>query len=218
MVDGYAPVEPMDIRTWPLWNALRPHAAEVIGHGDRAGVGEPTWRLANDLGVLLYAKGLHRDAEPLLRKVLALVEGLHGAVHRSVPKGTQQPGVAAQGHEPWLLKDTNRLAEAEPLMHRALAIDEAAYGPDDPEVATDLDRLTVLLYKMRGQAEAEPLIRRSLAVREAASGPKHPDVATSLSYLAEILESTNRLAEAEPLIAIVDAAYGPVHPSGPRDS
>ena len=35
-----------------------------------------------------------------------------------------------------LLKDTNRLAEAEPLMRRALAIDEQAYGHGTPEVAT----------------------------------------------------------------------------------
>ena len=34
-----------------------------------------------------------------------------------------------------LLQATNRLAEAEPLMRRALAIDEAAYGPDHPDVA-----------------------------------------------------------------------------------
>ena len=34
-----------------------------------------------------------------------------------------------------LLQATNRLAEAEPLMRRALAIDETSYGPDHPNVA-----------------------------------------------------------------------------------
>ena len=34
-----------------------------------------------------------------------------------------------------LLQATNRLGEAEPLMRRALAIDEASYGPDHPNVA-----------------------------------------------------------------------------------
>ena len=34
-----------------------------------------------------------------------------------------------------LLQDTNRLAEAEPLMRRALAIDEKSYGADHPQVA-----------------------------------------------------------------------------------
>ena len=36
---------------------------------------------------------------------------------------------------PQLLQATNRLGEAEPLMRRALAIDEASYGPDHPNVA-----------------------------------------------------------------------------------
>jgi hypothetical protein len=34
-----------------------------------------------------------------------------------------------------LLQDTNRLGEAEPVMRRALAIDEASYGQNHPNVA-----------------------------------------------------------------------------------
>ena len=34
-----------------------------------------------------------------------------------------------------LLQATNRLEEAEPLMRRALAIDEKSYGPEHPNVA-----------------------------------------------------------------------------------
>ena len=34
-----------------------------------------------------------------------------------------------------LLKATHRLAEAEPLMRRALAIDEAGYGAEHPDVS-----------------------------------------------------------------------------------
>ena len=40
-----------------------------------------------------------------------------------------------------LLKATNRLADAEPLMRRALAIDEVRYGAVHPELATDLNNL-----------------------------------------------------------------------------
>ncbi|MFO0776824.1 MAG: tetratricopeptide repeat protein [Nitrospira sp.] len=38
-----------------------------------------------------------------------------------------------------LLQATNRLAEAEPLMKRALAIDETSYGPEHPKVAIRLN-------------------------------------------------------------------------------
>ncbi len=44
-----------------------------------------------------------------------------------------------------LLQTTNRVAEAEPLYRRALKIDEASYGPDHPNVATDLNNLALLL-------------------------------------------------------------------------
>ena len=45
-----------------------------------------------------------------------------------------------------LLRQTNRLSEAEPLFRRALAIDEMSYGPDHPTVAKDLDGLASLLH------------------------------------------------------------------------
>ena len=73
-----------------------------------------------------------------------------------------------------LLKATNRLAEAEPLMRRALAIDEQSYGPDHPDVATDLNNLAQLLQDTNRLAEAEPLMRRALAIDEQSFGPDHP--------------------------------------------
>ena len=88
---------------------------------------------------------------------------------------------------------------AEPLYRRALAIDEALYGPDHPDVATDLNNLAALLYTTNRLVDAEPLYRRALAIREASFGPDHPEVAKYLNNLAELLRATNRLAEAEPL-------------------
>ena len=44
------------------------------------------------------------------------------------------------------LYDGKRFAEAEPLDRRALAIDEASYGPDNPNVANDLWNLAELLF------------------------------------------------------------------------
>ena len=73
-----------------------------------------------------------------------------------------------------LLEDKNRLAEAEPLYRRALAIDEASYGPDHPQVARDLNNLAGLLKAKNRIDEAEPLFRRALAIFEASFGPDHP--------------------------------------------
>ena len=76
------------------------------------------------------------------------------------------------------MQATNRLGEAEPLMRRALAIDEASYGPDHPNVAIDLNNLAPLLQATNRLGEAEPLMRRALAIDEASYGPDHPNVAT----------------------------------------
>ena len=63
-----------------------------------------------------------------------------------------------------LLQATDRLSEAEPLMLRCLAIDEAAYGPDHPAVATALNNLARLLQATNRLAEAEPLMHRALEI------------------------------------------------------
>ncbi|CAN0557886.1 unnamed protein product, partial [Ectocarpus sp. 12 AP-2014] len=59
-----------------------------------------------------------------------------------------------------------KFQDAEPLYERSLAIDEKVYGPDHPEVATDLNNYAAL-YEVQGKyAEAEPLLERSQAIRE----------------------------------------------------
>jgi tetratricopeptide (TPR) repeat protein len=131
--------------------------------------------------------------------------------------GSKHPDTAAAlNNLAQLLQATNRLAEAEPLKRRALAIFEASYGPDHPSVATGLNNLAQLLKATNRLTEAEPLMRRALAINEASYGPQHPEVATSLNNLAQLLQATNRLAEAEPLmrrsLAIDEASYGPDHP------
>jgi hypothetical protein len=49
-----------------------------------------------------------------------------------------------------LLYVTNRLSDAESLMRRALAIDEASLGPDHPDVAIELNNLAQLLQATTG--------------------------------------------------------------------
>src|ERR1700677_374408 len=76
-----------------------------------------------------------------------------------------------------------RLAEARPLAERALAIDEAAYGPDPPPVAADLNNLAQILQALGLTAEARPLTERAVTITEAAYGPDHPNLAICLSNL-----------------------------------
>jgi tetratricopeptide (TPR) repeat protein len=106
-------------------------------------------------------------------------------------------------------------------MRRALAIDEASFGKDHPNVARDLNNLATLLRATKRLGEAEPLMRRALAIDEASFGNDHPTVATRLNNLAVLLQDTNRLGEAEPLmrraLAIDEASFGKDHPNVARD-
>jgi tetratricopeptide (TPR) repeat protein len=200
--------DPQDVRFWPVLDPLAAHVQTMAGFADAAGLAEPTAWLMNQLGLLLESKAAYGEAEPLLRRALAIDEAAYGP---------DQPSVAADLNSlAALLQATNRLVEAEPLMRRALAIDEAAHGPDHPTVAITLNNLALLLQATNRLAEAEPLMRRALALGEAAQGPEHPTVAITLNNLAQLLQDTNRLSEAEPLmrraLAIDEAAYGPDHP------
>ena len=90
-------------------------------------------------------------------------------------------------------------AEAEPLMRRALKIDEQSFGEHHPDVTRDLNNLAQLLQATNRLSEAEPLMRRALKIDETSLGTEHPNVATQLNNLAQLLQATNRLAEAEPM-------------------
>ncbi|WP_157845221.1 tetratricopeptide repeat protein [Pseudofrankia saprophytica] len=114
------------------------------------------------------------------------------------------------------LQEQAQPAEALPLFQRALAIGEAAYGPDHPVVATRLNNLASVLQDLGRVGEAVPLFQRALAIDEAVYGPDHPVVARALSYLALALRGLGRAGEAVPLfqraLAIDEAVYGPDHP------
>jgi tetratricopeptide (TPR) repeat protein len=191
-VNELAPSGPDDVRTWPVWAPLSPHAASVIGHADAAGIASPTSRLMNQLGLYLNARGQFPAAEPLYRRALAIEEQSLGPQHPDV--ATSLSGLAA------LLLATNRMGEAELLMRRALAIDERSFGAEHPNVARDLDNLAGLLKATNRMGEAEPLLRRALAIDEQSFGSEHPGVARDLNNLGQLLQDTNRVGEAEPLM------------------
>ena len=81
--------------------------------------------------------------------------------------------------------------EAEPLMQRALAIDEASYGPDHPNVARDLNNLAQLLQATNRQEEAEPLMRRSLLLIlmfSRSTGHIHPNLKPACTTYHALLQ------------------------------
>jgi len=201
--------DPEDVRTWPVLSPIAPHALAAARYADAEHISEPTARLMNDLGLLYHARAQYIDAEPLLRRALAIDEDAYGPDHLNVAMHLNNLCL--------LLKDTNRPGEAETLMRRSLAIHERTYSSDHPQVATSLNNLASLLQDTNQLGKAEPLIQRALAIDEKFYGPNHPNVAIDLNNLGYLLLDTNRPGEAEPLLrralTIDEDAYGPDHPN-----
>jgi CHAT domain-containing protein/Tfp pilus assembly protein PilF len=108
-------------------------------------------------------------------------------------------------------------AKAEPLLQRALKIEEKALGPEHPETGRGYQNLAMLYQEMGDYAKAEPLYQRGLKIREKALGPDHRDVATNLTNLASLYRKMGDYAKAEPLLQralkIYEKALGPDHPN-----
>jgi tetratricopeptide (TPR) repeat protein len=151
--------------------------------------------------------------------LLAVAE--KGVQHAVQELGGEDPAVAELlDKQAIILVNLARYEEAEPLFRRALAIDEASYGPNHPKVAIKLNNLAQLLQATNHLTEVETLMQRALAIDEASYGSEHPEIAIKLNNLALLLQATNRLAEAEPLfwraLAIDEANYGFDHPNVAR--
>ena len=181
--------DPSDVRKWQILDSLAPHARAVATYADQAGIVVPTARLLTEVGRLLSEKALYAEAEPLIRRALAINEAHFGA---------EDPMVAISiDHLAWLLKTTNRQTEASRLMRRALAIDKAIFGVDHPKVAMRLTNLALLLKDTGRLARAETLMRRARAIDEASLPANDPQVATDLNTLALLLKDTDCPEEAE---------------------
>ncbi len=208
-LDGAFEGDPQDVRSWPTLVPLLPHAIAAAGCGEKREIAEPTTRLLNHAGLLLYSQAQFPAAEPLYRSALKLNEAHYGPNHSEVASTLTN---LAQ-----LLKATNRLTEVEPMLERVVSILQKKGGDPLPNYSGALNKLAQLLPTSNLLTEAEPSMRRALAIAEASFGPDHPNVVFRLNNLASLLQATNRLTEAEPLmrraLAIDEASLGPDHPN-----
>ncbi|MSO23787.1 MAG: tetratricopeptide repeat protein, partial [Acidobacteria bacterium] len=85
-----------------------------------------------------------------------------------------------------LYQDRGQFAQAEPLLKRALAIEEKLFGAGQLEQTKSLDYLGDLYSAQGLYTQAETLYRQSLAIREKALKPDDPQLAISLHSLAQL--------------------------------
>ncbi|MFN7999620.1 MAG: tetratricopeptide repeat protein [Acidobacteriota bacterium] len=121
-----------------------------------------------------------------------------------------------------MLKATNRLAEAEPLLRRALNIDEQSFGTDHPKVATGLNNLAQLLQdtnRLRGRGRGADAPRPR--IDEQSFGTERIPTSPSASTIWRSCSRTRTAWQAEPLmrraLKIDEQSFGPNHPDVARD-
>ena len=172
-------------------------------------MGDPEVRIAQRLRIAAVLMDLARWEESEEQQRHALAEATALANSEIVARASND---LAQ-----LLKRTNRLGEAEPLMRQALGINVTVFGEQHPTVAACLNNLAALLRTPTDIEEAEPLMRQALGINVTVFGEQHPTVATRLSNLAALLRDTNRIEEAEPLmrqaLGINVTVFGEQHPT-----
>jgi tetratricopeptide (TPR) repeat protein len=77
-------------------------------------------------------------------------------------------------------------ATARELLQRALAINEAVYGPEHPEIAITLTNLGNVQQQLGEFEAARASQQRALAINEAVYGPEHPEIAITLTNLGSV--------------------------------
>jgi DNA-binding SARP family transcriptional activator/tetratricopeptide (TPR) repeat protein len=203
-----------DFQHWPRCERLAPHARAALAELPPGSCFAAAARLALRCGQYLRKRAAFADAEVSLRRGLAVAE----ACDAIEPYPELAENIAALAA---LLRDTNRAAEAEPLLRRSIELREASAGAQHPSVAVALNELAILLHYSNRLAEAEGLYRRALAIDEAAFGADHPAAALRSHNLALLLHETNRSGEAESLLErslrIDERVRGPRHPDVASD-
>jgi tetratricopeptide (TPR) repeat protein len=103
-------------------------------------------------------------------------------------------------------------SEAQQALERALALDEATFGPEDPTTANSLSNLGSVLRAQGDLPRARCLLERALAIREASFGADDPRTADSLDNLARVLremaDRSGARALLERALAIREAHLG----------
>ena len=115
------------------------------------------------------------------------------------------------------LRSRAQFTEAKKIYERALAIHEAAYGPEHPDVAIGVNNLGGVLKDLGDLKGAKRNYERALAIQETVYGPDHPHVAIYVGNLGSVLQDLGDLKGAkknlERALAIFTKFLGENHPN-----
>ena len=150
--------------------------------------------LRDTIGKTLYGLGRYNEAEPNLRRALALRRQALPHVCEEMFTSLTNLGM--------LLGDEHKLEEAEDSMREALSIARQGLPAKDPEIDTALNNLSVVLTQENDRIkwdEAEKLLREALQLRQARIPIDRTAISSSLNNLAGLYVAEERYSDAQPL-------------------
>jgi tetratricopeptide (TPR) repeat protein len=142
------------------------------------------WEEYTDAGLGAYRAGQYTRASMYLNRAAEKAEEL----------GPEELGRSLNNLAE-LARRRGRIAEAERLFARALAVKETL-GRDHPSVATSLNNLAQLYIAQRRDEEAIPLLERSLTIQEKTLDPEHPALRRTLVALGDAYRRLGRADDA----------------------
>ena len=182
----------------------------------RAATSRETLKTISDTEDQRWMSKDERDRwEDVLKDLLAKAEANSDPNNLSQAEAVEQSDLLDRLGQ--LYRQKAEYEKAKDYRTRALKISEAAFGPNHPNVATNLNNLASVLQELGELQHARDLFERSLKIDEAAFGPNHPKVAMRLNNLAGVLKDLGELQHTRDLfersLGILRQFLGENHPS-----
>ena len=165
-------------------------------------------KIRETIGGAYLSLGQYDRAETHLRAAVQLDTQHHGPRHRDTLRATNLLAT--------LLDQTNRGADAEPLLRHNLHDCRNQLGRDDPVTLDAAERLGALLWHLGKTDEAETVLRKNVDDRSRVLKPEHPDTLRSTYLLSRVLRDRQEFADAEHFAYLyahsVQCSLGSNHP------
>jgi tetratricopeptide (TPR) repeat protein len=185
---------PEDPQVWALWQLLVPHATYVFDSvtaapGSADAVAVATATAAYYAARYQTARGLHVQAEAILRRVLAVREEALGAEH---------PDTLSSRHElARAMAERGDHVEAEAEFREVLAAELRVLGPDHPTTLATRHEVAWAMAERGDHAGAEAEYREVLAAELRVLGPDHPTTLATRHEVARMMAERGDHAGAE---------------------
>jgi eukaryotic-like serine/threonine-protein kinase len=156
-----------------------------------AGDPEEQAQMLDVMGNVYTSLGLYDQAEPLVRRSLAI---------RQKALGAENPAtLASMDSLAYLLHRDGRDADAESVQREALEIERRVLRPKDPRTVNSMSQLAGILADRGHYPDAEKLNREVLDLDEQIDGPESQQAIMAESHLGDTLLREGHDVEAEKL-------------------